>query len=191
MFGLPTWAWQVIGYAVIILTILGCGMKLMSIWDAGKIAGYQKTIATGKAQVAQIAAVTKTITVADQAKEATAQTVIVQRTNTITKEIPVYVSTSPSPPVGCITWGMLRLHDAAILGVDPGSLGDPTTQPSSACSTVAPSVFLDTITENYGAANQNSEQLNALIADLQARTAAIAAAAGQSSPPPLVSLPHL
>lgn len=192
MFGLPSWAWKAIGYAVIVLTVLGCGAKLMSIWDAGKIAGYQKTIATGKAQVAQVAAVTKTITVADQAKETTAQAALTAQHTTFSKEISVHVSASPSPPVGCVTWGMLRLHDAYVLGVDPSSLGDPTAQPDDACSTVAPSVFMAAINDNYHAARANAEQLDALIADVQARTAAVAAAAHQDGPPPLkVSLPHL
>jgi hypothetical protein len=193
MFGLSTIAWKAIGVLVVLLTLMACGAKLMSIWDTGKITKLQGVIATGHAQVAQVAAVTKTLTVQDQAAEATAQEGLGGQRAVITKEITHYVSVIPSPPVGCVTWGMLRLHDAAVLGVDPGGLGDPAAQPNDACSTVAPSVFMAAVTDNYGAARANAEQLDRLIGDVEARTAAIAAATAEGSPPPLKlpSLPHL
>ena len=185
---MPWLAWKIILYALAGLTLMGAGAKIMSVWDAGSIAKYQATIAAQTAVVRQVTAVTAQITKADQAKEAVAQAAIVVKTRTITKEITRYVpSKAPVSGVPCITVGMLRVHDAAVAGVDPGDILPPAGSADAACSTVAPSDFMAGVVANYGVAAANAEQLNALEADVTARANAVAAASGPA--PPLVSTP--
>ena len=171
---MPLLAWKLIGYAVIAITMMGMGAKLMSIWDAGQIAGYKATIARQNAVVKQVTAVTAQITASDQAAEAAAQTALAGRAQIIIKRIPVYVSSSAKPAVGCVTNGMLRVHDAAVLGVDPSEVVPPAAQPDAACSAVAPSDFMAGVAANYAAANENAEQLNSLSSDIKSRAAAVA-----------------
>ena len=171
---MPLLAWKLIGYAVIALTLMGMGAKLMSIWDAGQIAGYKATIARQNAVVKQVTAVTAQITASDQAAEAAAQTALAGRAQIITKEITRYVSNKPGPAVGCVTNGMLRVHDAAVLGVDPSEVVPPAAQPDAACSAVAPSYFMAGVAANYAVANENAEQLNSLSSDIKSRAAAVA-----------------
>ena len=175
---MPLWAWKLIGYAVIALTLMGIGAKLMSVWDAGSIAKYKATLAAQTAAVKQVTAVTTLLTKDDQAKEVLAQGALASQTKTITKEITRYVPRpGPSVSVPCISNGMLRVHDAAVLGVDPSTILPPAASPDDACSTVAASDFMADVAANYGIARANAEQLNALEDDIKSRSSAVAAAA--------------
>jgi hypothetical protein len=183
---MPWIAWKIILYAVAGLTLMGAGAKIMSIWDAGTIAKYQTTITAQRAVVRQVTAVTAQITKSDQAAEVAAQAKIVTQTRTVTKEITRYVPRpGPSVSVPCVSNGMLRVHDAAVLGVDPSTILPPASSPDDACSPVAASDFMADINANYGVARANAEQLNALEADVTARANAVAAAQGPA--PPLVT----
>ena len=174
---MPIWAMKLIGLLVIAAVIFGCGMRLMSQLDAGSIAKYKATIAAQTAVVKQVTAVTSLITKDDQTKEVLVQGEIAAKTKTITMEITHYVPRpGPSVSVPCISNGMLRVHDAAVLGVDPSTILPPAASPDAACSTVAAADFMATVTINYGAARANAEQLTALQADIKARSIAVAAA---------------
>ena len=174
---MPIWAMKLIGLLVIAAVIFGCGMRLMSQLDAGSIAKYKATIAAQTAVVKQVTAVTTLITKDDQTKELMAQNVVSDQTKTITKEITRYVPRpGPSVSVPCVSNGMLRVHDAAVLGVDPSTILPPAASPDDACSTVAASDFMADVAANYGIARANAEQLNALEADIKSRSAAVAAA---------------
>ena len=174
---MPIWAMKLIGLLVIAAVIFGCGMRLMSQLDAGSIAKYKATIAAQTAVVKQVTAVTSLITKDDQTKELMAQNVMAAQTKTITKEITRYVPRpGPSVSVPCVSNGMLRVHDAAVLGVDPSTILPPAASPDDACSTVAASDFMADVAANYGIARANAEQLNALEADIKSRSAAVAAA---------------
>jgi hypothetical protein len=174
---MPTWLINLIGALVIAVVVFGTGMKTMSMLDAGLIAKQKATIVAEQSVVKQVTAVTTQITKSDQAAETAAQTQLAGQATVITKEVTRYVSTSPKPPVGCVTNGMLRLHDAAVLGVDPSTIVPPAGQLDSACSTVAPSDFMAAVVGNYAAARANAEQLDALSADIKSRSAAVASAA--------------
>lgn len=173
MFGLPSWAVRAIGIALLFAVVAGVGARLASIWYAPQLAGAKATIAAGKAQAKAVTAAQTVITKASAKGEEQAQKIIEEQTRVIIKKVPVYVSADPGRTVGCITYGMLRLHDAAIIGIDPADLPPPTAQPDAACSTVAPSDFMAAVAGNYAVARQNAEQLNALEADVQARIDAI------------------
>lgn len=122
--------------------------------------------AARKAQKAQDA-----ITLASALKEATAQTKIVTRTRTLTQEVPRYV-TVQQDAVACISYGLVRVLDAAATGRDPSDLELPAGQSDDACTTLTASDLARGVIENYGVAQQNAEQLDALIADIRGRVAA-------------------
>jgi hypothetical protein len=105
--------------------------------------------------------------------EATAQQKIEVRTVTIQKEITKYVSDTAH----CITFGLIRVLDARVLGVDPADLALPAGQSDDACAPVTATALADSIVANYGAAVANAKQLN----DLEATIAAMIAAAAAPS----------
>lgn len=177
---------RIVGYGAVALVLVATLFAAKAEWDAGRAAIKQvhHIAAVSEHQTAAVAKADKATAAAD----VKAQTKIVTRYRTITKEITRYVSTSPSPPTGCITWGMLKLYDAPIIGVDPSALQAPAGAPDYACSTVSPAVFMAGVNANNQAATQNAQQLNDLIADALARdkgvtpttTPATAASAGNS-----------
>lgn len=101
--------------------------------------------------------------------QAQVQERIVYRTTTIIKRIPDHV-TPAQDASGCVTYGLVRVLDAAALGADPGDLELPAGKSDDACAPVKASALAASIVENYGVGQQNAEQLNALIADTRART---------------------
>ena len=108
---------------------------------------------------------------ANAAKDAATQQALAAHATVVTKEIPVYVTTHQDA-TGCVTWGMLRVHDAAATGVDPASLQPPGGQSDDACSAVKPSAFAAAVAGNYAVALANAAQLNDLEADIRGRVAA-------------------
>jgi len=88
--------------------------------------------------------------------EAKAQQQITTNTITITKEIPVHVPSTTA----CIPVGLVRLLDAAATGVNPGDVAPG--QPDDACAPVSWRSLAADLADDYGAANANAEQLNAL-----------------------------
>lgn len=170
---------RLIAYAVLALTILGAVGYVKYEWDSGRAAKHKLDVVQAQ-QRAVVAAVVSTDRVAAQ-HETQAQATIQTVTRTIVKRIPTYVHVStPGAPVPCIPWGFVRLHDAAVLGVDPASLPNPAGQSDDACSTITYPDLAARIADNYAAARANAEQLNALEADARARSAS-AASAGAAS----------
>lgn len=159
------------GYGLLVLVLVATVLGAKHEWDLGQAARKQ-VVAIEHVSKVQTAAVVKVDSAAAKTAAA-AQTRIVTRYVTLTKEIPAHVP--PSSP--CVPWGVVRLHDAAVLHLDPGSLQPPAGQPDDACSDVAPRAFVDAVVANYGTADANAEQLNALEANLAERAAAVAAEA--------------
>lgn len=176
MFGLPTWAINLIGGVLLALLVAGVGAHLASVWYAPQLVAAKTQIKATDTAAKAVKVAQTSITKTDSAAETAAQATIQVQTRTIIKKAPIYVSASPSPPVGCVTNGMLRLHDAAVLGVDPADIHPPAGQPDAACSTTAPSDFMAAVVDNYATARANAEQLNALEVDLDARIEALAPA---------------
>ncbi len=171
MFGLSSLAWKFIGYGVIALVILGVGARIKYQWDLGG-----KYIAAAHAQKAQAKEVKAALTIINKAStksETTAQAAIQVRYRTIIQKVPVYVTPAQDART-CITWGLVRLHDAAVFGVDPATLDLPAGASDDACSDVTASSFASAVAGNYGLANANAEQLNGLQADIAKRVAATA-----------------
>lgn len=88
------------------------------------------------------------------------------QTRTLVKEVPRYV-TAHQDAVGCVTYGLLRVYDAAILGVEPSTLELPAGKSDDACSPVKPSDLGRSLADNVGVSRQNAAQLDALIANVR------------------------
>lgn len=100
---------------------------------------------------------------ASGAKAAVVDQKIQARTRAITKEVHAYV-TPAQDARACVSYGAVRLHDAAVFGVQPAELQLPAGKSNDDCSPIAPSALVAAVAENYGVAHQNAEQLNELIA---------------------------
>lgn len=163
-----------VGACAAVLVFVG-GFKLSHDLDQGTIQKMKAAEATAEAQ-AQTQARTieqkdAAVAQANGQAEAAAQAALAARAQVITKEVTHYVTVAQDAH-GCVTWGMLRLHDASALGVDPATLLPPAGQSDDACSPVKPSVFSAAIAGNYAVALANAQQLNDLEADIRSRVAA-------------------
>lgn len=121
-----------------------------------------KAVADARADEKRIAKQNQTAAVA----AAKADRKIEVHTQYLTKEVPRYV-TAHQDAVGCVTYGLVRLHDAAILGVDPSTLGLPPGKSDDACSPVKPSDLGRALAAEIGAFRQNAGQLDALIVNVR------------------------
>lgn len=123
--------------------------------------------------------------------EAQAQQKIVTVTQTITQEVTRHVTDH----VACVSYGLVRVLDAAALGVDPDTLALPAGKSDDACTGITNSALAERIATDFGIARANAEQLNALEAwvrdTLQASSHATgdrgsAASAATTSPSPSI-----
>jgi hypothetical protein len=187
MFGLSWATVKLIAWGVLAATVLGFAAYVKHEWEAGKAA--QAQIVVLHKQEKAVAGAEKSVVAQAGSSEQAAQAALSAQARVIIEKVPVYVQNPRGhvSGVACVSNGLVRLHDAAALGVDPASL-PATVGPDDACSGVAPSDFASTIARNYAAARANAEQLNALEADV--RNQADAAAGRQVvvvPPPPLAS----
>lgn len=169
MFGLPFWAARALGIAALLAVAIGVGARLEHIWLAPQVKAAKAQVEAVEARARTMKAAQSAITYSGAAAEDKAQAALAQQARIIIRKVPVYVSSAPRPVVGCVTNGMLRLHDAAVLGIDPADLPPPSGESDAACAPVAPSDFMAAVASNYAAARANEEQLNSLEADVQAR----------------------
>lgn len=168
MFGLSSLAWKVLGYAVIALVISGVVFKVTHQYALG---GQYHAAAVSQAKEGKrVNATNSAITVTSTRNEVAAQAKIVVRYRTIVKEVPTYVTVQQDAR-GCVSWGLVRLLDAAALGVDPSTLDLPSDVTDDTCTTLKASDLAASVAGNYGVAAANAEQLDALEADIKARVA--------------------
>lgn len=100
------------------------------------------------------------------------QTKIVTQTITLTEKVPVYVH-DQIPVPGCVSYGLVRVLDAAALGAQPEDLPLPAGVTDDTCSPLKPSDLARGVAKNYGLARQNAGQLDGLIADVKERMSII------------------
>jgi len=103
---------------------------------------------------------------------ATHQTAIASAAAVIKQKVSTHVhNPAPAAPrvVGCVTYGLVRLHDAAALGVDPDTLPLPSGVSDDACSPVADTDLAAAFADNYAAARANAAQLDDLIANVKGK----------------------
>lgn len=104
-------------------------------------------------------------------RQAATQTAITARTRMLIREVPIYVTPETDARLGGLPWGLVRMHDAAALGVDPASLPNPAGEPDDAASSVEASDLAAAVAGNYaGVCRADAEQLR----DLQAWVRAVA-----------------
>lgn len=101
-------------------------------------------------------------------KQVEVQTRIVGHTITLIKEVPKYV-TVQQDAVGCVSFGLVRVLNAAVSGADPSDYQLPPGADDDACTALTPSALAAAIAENYGVARSNAAQLDGLIEDVKQR----------------------
>lgn len=96
---------------------------------------------------------------------ASAQQQIISTSQLIVREIPNHVTAQSIP---CMPLGLVRLLDAAALGVDPSSLPLAPGKSDASCAPIDADALAGSIISNYGIAWSNAKQLDALNAELSA-----------------------
>lgn len=156
------------GYVAVASLALAVGLAggwTLRDWKAG--ADAEKA---AKAQVREVVRVVERereqgdVTSAVEARAAETQVQIRTVTQTIIKEVPIYV-TAEADARFALPAGLVRVHDAAATGQP---LSEPSGQPDDAArnleaSDIAPSWLAATIAENYGTCRSDQARL----ADLQ------------------------
>lgn len=114
------------------------------------LAATQKAAALQKAQ--------DDISLKAAVADAQSQAKIVTQTVTVTKEIPAHVSDASH----CITYGLVRVLNAAATGADPDAVPASPGQSDDACAPVSWRDFAGDIVADYEAGRQNAQQLDDL-----------------------------
>lgn len=170
--------------------------KLVSRLDAAHLAELKQSVAEANLAAAQkslaLTAAQEALSQQTGAAEGQAQAQIITRTNTIIQKVPQYVTVTQDR--ACVPYGLVRVLDAAALGLDPADLQPPAGQSDDACAPVTTSDLARSVAGNYGVARQNAEQLNGLEADVNVRSAILSPSAAttgavQSGTPPLMGTP--
>ncbi len=136
------------------------------------VAADTATTAQAQAKGAQIDAAQSEVDAKSAEDNSTHQAAIATVATVIKQKVPSHVhNPAPTAPrvVGCVTYGLVRLHDAAALGVDPDTLPLPSGVSDDACSPVADTDLAAAFADNYAAARANAAQLNDLIANVQGK----------------------
>lgn len=162
-----------LGIAAVIFTIgAGVGHKTTDLswqhkWDQ-HVAADKKAIADAVAKAR--AEERKVADLGQKSGEAQVriQTKIVDHTITVLKEVPRYV-TIEQDARSCVSYGLVRLLNAAVTGADPASYQLPPGVSDDACTGIKASELAASIAENYGTARSNAAQLDGLIADVTQR----------------------
>ena len=117
--------------------------------------------AAAQAQGKALAAKQVRIGVSVAKTDLAAQAAIVVRYRTIIQKVPTYVTPQDDLRYP-LSVGFVRLHDAAALGVDPGSVSIGAGQSDDARSPVESSALATVIAGNYEACHANAQQLTDL-----------------------------
>lgn len=169
---MPKWALTILAAAVIFTMGAASGARLadnhwQKKWDAHVKAdkkAIDAAVAKARADERRSAQLTQT----SGETQVRVQTKIVDHTVTLIKEVPKYVTVQQDAR-SCVSYGLVRLLDAASSGRDPADLELPAGQSNDACAPVEASALAASVVENYGIARQNAAQLDGLIADTRAR----------------------
>jgi hypothetical protein len=144
-------------------------------WDANKLQAVELADANSVLKAEQVAAASQKaqdgVSLAAAVSEANAQNHVTTVIQTVTKEIPRYVTIHQDATV-CVPYGLVRLLDATVDQTDPANFKLATGQSDDTCSPVKASALADNVIANYGAALGNAEQLTALQAWVIANHAA-------------------
>lgn len=158
MFGLPVWL------LFIIATAVGAagGAWGMAKLKNGEIAEIQlvhaeerhQAFMEGRARQMRSDAITRDVS----ADFHVSNVKIIRQTQKIIEEIPIYVQDDAT----CITWGLVRVLDAAAFSADPDSLDLPAGTANDACAGVGWRALAKTVVGNYGKFHETADQLSKL-----------------------------
>lgn len=148
--------------------------------DKGALEAVQLAAAkAATAAVAKAGAVTHTLDTQNgtaAVAETKAQVQIVHDVETVTKEIPVYVTPAQDQRSPCaVTVGLVRVLYASAHGVDPASLDPAAGTTDDTCTAISVSDLAAALATDYGTGRADAEQLDALIAAVKANASAISA----------------
>ncbi|THD80643.1 MAG: hypothetical protein E7812_07895 [Phenylobacterium sp.] len=109
-------------------------------------------------QVVQVTRAAGDVSTAAAARDAQAQTQIRYVTRTQIKETPTYVDAATDAAFG-VPVGLVRVHDAAALGLDVSAVPDPAGRADGDASSVAASDLGRAIIANYGECRADQARL--------------------------------
>lgn len=163
MFGLSSIAIEAIGAAIVALLIFAGGMKLEYDLDAAKITKMELSYAQAQ-QKAVAEAAAKQKAEDDQATAAATSEAANQSqlATSLQQQLAEVKSHVTSKPITCITWGFVRVLDAAVSGISASSINLGPGKSDDACSPFTADQLAAFVVQNYGIARANAEQLNAL-----------------------------
>lgn len=158
---MPSLAMIYVALGLIVSSAIGAG-ALVHKFDGAKLAkvelGYKNAEVDALKKAVVIRQKQNDISLAAAVSVAASQQKIVTETQIVTKEIVRHVPVS----IPCITYGFIRVHDAAVFGVSPDTLPLPAGKSDDTCAPIGADAVAKTITENYGRARLTAEQLNDL-----------------------------
>ena len=124
-------------------------------------AGYKDAEAKAAAHAAQVQkSIDDEALAASQAETAAQQSLAAAQQERLAN-VPAHVQVKYLP---CVPLGLIRVLDAAVLGVPADTLALPARSTDATCASIDAVALAKGIAANYSAANANAEQLNALIA---------------------------
>ena len=161
--GLASSAGGILAMLAVVASLIGVGAFEQHKIDANALtslkADYakQSAIAVGKAAAIQQTNDNRAIAAAsaEAAVQASRVAALQQELDGVQK----HVSTKAIP---CISYGLVRVLDAAVLGVSPDALTLPAGKSDDTCSPITAAELAVSVVSNYGAALGNAEQLAAL-----------------------------
>jgi hypothetical protein len=142
------------------ILILAAGASFAMGW---RVESWRQGAAETKAAIHTIHTVQAQgqINTAAAAKDAEVQTSIRYITKTLIEKVPVYVSPETDRRFP-LPVGLVRVHDAAVLGVDLSSVPDPAGRADDAASGVEASTLAAIVAGNYGACRADQARLSGL-----------------------------
>lgn len=171
MFGVPNQLTLILGALAIVGTFaLGAtiGYKI----EAGRVAElkleYTQAEVKAREEAASIQKAQDDIALGAAQTEASVQQAQASLTERQINEVTTHVSPTlalsarASSPRACISYGLVRVLDAAALGDDPTDLQLPAGQSDDTCTNLTAIDLARNVVANYGAARENAEQLNRL-----------------------------
>lgn len=119
-----------------------------------------KAVAAAQAKQAQLDA----IAAEAATQEARHQEAIASATAAQLREVKRHVKADSH----CVSWGLVRVLDAAVYGVNADRLVLPAGKLDDTCAPFNSDELARAVVKNYGTARANADQLNSLIAALRA-----------------------
>ncbi len=135
------------------------------------VAADTATTAKAQAEGARVDAASADVDTKVETDANAHQTVLAAQAAVVKQKVRTHVHEAPPPTpaaparIGCVSYGLVRQHDAAALGVNPDTLPLPSGVSDDTCSPVANADLADAISDNYAAARANAQELT----DLQKR----------------------